>query len=94
MKNPIVPVPHDRRGTEIRIGPLRTLERTDGRYIVYDERRPFAENTVYLAGRRRAGLIEAIVEMVRRARDEGLPVPEAPPQRAGGPRTNARGSGA
>ena len=90
----VIPVPHDKRGVEIRIGPLRVLQRTDGRYFVYDERRPFAENTVYLAVCGREGLIEGILEMVRLARDEGLPVPEAPPRRAGGPGTNARGSGA
>lgn len=76
----VIPVPHDKRGVEIRIGPLRVLQRTDGRYIVYDERRPFAENTTYLAGYGRPGLIEAIVEMVRLARDENLPVPETIPR--------------
>lgn len=77
-----VPVPHDRRGVELRCGPLRVLQRTDGRYVVYDERRPFGENDAYLGGRKRAGLREAVLWMVRYAREEGIPVPETPARRS------------
>ncbi len=74
----MVPVPHDRRGVELRVGPYRVLQRTDGRYLVYDERLPLGENSRYLAARGRPGMVEAVGMMVRYAREEGLELPVPP----------------
>lgn len=77
----IVPVPRSKRGEELRMGPYRVLQRTDGRYVVLDDRRPLGRGSCYLAGRARPGLLEALRAMAALARPEGFKVTDRwPPE--------------
>lgn len=66
--------PTSRKGEELRMGPFRVLQRTDGRYVVLDDRGALGEADVYLAGWGRSGLREAVVELGRSATAEGFKV--------------------
>lgn len=67
-----VPLPRSLRGEELRMGPYRVLLRSDGRYVVLDERRPLGCGSVYLARRARPGLLEALRAMAALAGPEGF----------------------
>jgi hypothetical protein len=63
------------RDPQIAVGPLRVLPRTDGRWIVFDERAPLGKMDVYV-GATQADAIDAAKRLILPAEGDALPALE------------------